>query len=407
MLSRTINLYKKSFAGLSKEIWLLALLQLINRSGTMVVPFMSMYMTQQLGVSKTAAGFVMSCFGVGAILGSLLGGKLTDRFGYHKVLKFSLILGGVFFICLGYIHQYMMICICSFVLAVVNEAFRPANIAAIGVFSNDENRTRSSSLVRLTINLGWAVGGSLAGWLAAKNYLYLFWVDGMTNLMAAVFVIMLLPNITHHIRSKQEVYTGNNSVWRDYYYLGFIALKFLYAMCFFQLFTTLPIFMKEDLKLTELQIGWTMSINGIMIVLFEMIIVYYLSQKNAIRTYITIGTILMGVSFAIFNILPFGAMQVALISTIIITIAEILTMPFMMTYMLNRSTDANRGQYGSLYAVAFGAGQIAGPFLGSMVADYFGFKPLWWIVLLFCVMVGLGYSLLFAKESSTVKESEV
>ena len=167
MLASVLHLYKNAFTGLNPSVWLLSLVQLINRSGTMVVPFMTMYMSQ--GVSITQAGFVLTCFGLGSILGALTGGKLTDKFGYYPVMLGTLTLGGFSFFVLGLLHDYTWICVMTFILAMINEAFRPAGMTAIGAFSNAETRTRSSSLVRLSVNLGWSIGASIGGLIASYN----------------------------------------------------------------------------------------------------------------------------------------------------------------------------------------------------------------------------------------------
>ncbi|MEO6639035.1 MAG: MFS transporter, partial [Ginsengibacter sp.] len=101
MLSNTVSLYKKAYGGLSPGTWWLSLVMLVNRSGTMVVPFMTIYLTQHYGVSIGKAGFVMSIFGLGAIAGALLGGKLVDVVGYYYVQIAALVGGGTMFIVLG------------------------------------------------------------------------------------------------------------------------------------------------------------------------------------------------------------------------------------------------------------------------------------------------------------------
>src|SRR5688500_7566590 len=123
MITRTITLYKNAYGGLSRDTWWLSLVMVINRSGTMVVPFMTMYMTQHLGVSISKAGFVMSLFGLGAIAGALTGGKLTDKLGFYRIQIATLLGGGVMFIILGQMRSYNAICICTFLLAFINEAF--------------------------------------------------------------------------------------------------------------------------------------------------------------------------------------------------------------------------------------------------------------------------------------------
>lgn len=209
MLSRTVSLYKTSFTGLSKETWLLSFIMLVNRSGTMVLPFMTLYLTsKEMHRSLSEAGFVMMLFGLGSIVGAYFGGKFSDKIGFYKVQLFTLFGGGLMFIVLGQVKSYSLICICTFVLSMINEAFRPANSSSIAFYSTPENRTRSYSLNRLAINLGWAVGASIGGLVAAFDYELLFWVDGITNILAAGFLFYFLrPNI----QLKKESSTSSDT----------------------------------------------------------------------------------------------------------------------------------------------------------------------------------------------------
>ena len=104
MLHRTVNLYRNAFGGLSKDIWLLAFVTFVNRSGTMVVPFLTVYLTTKLQFSLTQAGWVMTCFGVGSVLGTLLGGKLTDKIGYY------ILVAGAEWYCIYYLANHAQFC---------------------------------------------------------------------------------------------------------------------------------------------------------------------------------------------------------------------------------------------------------------------------------------------------------
>ncbi len=393
-----IELYKNSYRGLSKETWYLSLVILINRSGTMVVPFMTMYATQKLGFSIGQAGLIMSFFGVGSIIGAYIGGKVTDAIGFHKVQVFALFGGGVMFITVGFLTSFASLCIGVLILSMVNESFRPANSAAVAVYSAPENRTRSYSLNRLAINLGWAFGGSIGGFLAGRNYNALFWVDGLTNISAAVLLIIVLRK--HKKAEGQSIEEPKReasvmSAYKDKQYMTFIALTVLFAFCFFQMFTLLPVFYKTQLQISEDEIGILMAINGLIIAFIEMVLVYNLERRSKPLNNISYGVWLVAISYVIFNLFG-GKFILALASILIITVGEMLSMPFMNTYWISRTSDNNRGQYAALYTMAWGTSQIAAPSIGGWIAGTYNFNLLFWILFTVSVIAGFGYRRLMA-----------
>jgi predicted MFS family arabinose efflux permease len=393
MIAQTISLYKNAYKGLSPGTWWLSLVMLINRSGTMVVPFMTVYLTQHLGVSISKAGFVMSLFGIGAIIGALIGGKLTDKIGSYYIQVSTLIGGGIMFIVLGQMHSYIAICICTFFLALINEAFRPANSVAVAHYSNEENRTRSYSLNRLAINLGWGLGGGLGGLIASYNYELLFWVDGITNISAAILLYLLMaPSRNEATKIQATIQKINlDSAYKDKTYLIFIVMIFFFAMCFSQLFTTIPVFYKEQFNLSIFFIGLIMAMNGFIIALFEMIIIFKLEGRRPNLQFISTGVFLVGISYVLLNA-PFSNYALlAVISMLVITTGEILSMPFMNSYWIARTQSHNRGQYAALFTVAWASAQAAGPLIGSLLAENFGFKILWIIIGITCTLLSFFY----------------
>jgi predicted MFS family arabinose efflux permease len=378
MLSSTIRIYKNAFAGLSKETWLLSFIMLVNRSGTMVVPFMSLYLTD-MGISIGRSGFVIGFFGAGAFSGAWLGGKLTDKLGFYPIQLFTLTVGGLLFIVLGQMRSYELICLFTFLLSFVNEAFRPANSTAIAFYSKEENRTRSYALNRLAINLGWAVGSSLGGFIAAHNYELLFWVDGATNIIAAIIMWLFLKPIDYKPAQNKQAEKTVTAAHKDGTYMRFIFITFLFACCFFQLFNNLPVFFHKELHLNKEFIGLLMASNGVIIALFEMVIIYQLEGRRERLLYITAGVVLCGLSFFLLA-LPVQAALVAICMITTVTFGEILSMPFMNSYWIGRTTHTNRGQYAALYTMAWSAAQVLGPVGGAQVAEHFSFTLLWLIV---------------------------
>jgi predicted MFS family arabinose efflux permease len=366
---------------------------LINRSGTMVVPFMTMYMTQHMKVGIGKAAVVMSLFGAGSVAGALLGGKITDKVGFYYVQLCTLIGGGIMFIVLGQMRSYTSICIASFFLSMVNEAFRPANTVAIAHYSKEVNRTRSYSLNRLAINLGWAVGGALGGFVAGYNYELLFWVDGITNMGAGILLYKVLSPSKNEA-TKQHIKKDAvpaASVYKDHLYLFFVLLQIVFAICFFQLFTILPVFFKEQWHLSEPFIGFTMALNGLLIAVIEMVLVFRLEGRRPYLHYISAGVLLVGVSYAMLNGSVVYAVSLAILSSVVVTLGEMLSMPFMNSFWIRRTTSANRGQYAGLYTMAWSMAQVVGPLSSGQVAEKYGYDVLWWATGSICFILSIIY----------------
>ena len=392
-MKRIRTLYKNAYSGLSPATWWLSLVMLVNRSGTMVVPFMTLYLTGTKHYTIAKAGMVMAVFGMGAVCGGIVGGKLSDKFGFYNIQLSALVCGGIMFIVLGQIDNFPLLIACTFLLATLNESFRPANASAIAHYSKHENRTRSYSLNRLSINLGWAVGGAFGGFIASKNYHMLFWIDGLTNIFAAILLRSVLSPARNSQTPSQKHKTEKTvtkPAYLDRPYLVFIALTILFGICFFQLFATLPVFFNQGLHLTPFFIGVVMSINGLLVALFEMALVFTLEKRNNPMQSIPVGTLLVGLSFVIFNILP-GEHSLAIISTVFVTAGEMLSMPFMNSFWVGRTNEHNRGQYAGLYTAAWSIAQVAGPYTGTQIAHHFGYYTLWWAVGCVTVVTALGF----------------
>ncbi|MCB0586443.1 MAG: MFS transporter [Phaeodactylibacter sp.] len=368
---------------------------LINRSGTMVIPFLSVYLTQVMGYSLGQAGWVMSCFGAGSVLGSYIGGQLTDRIGFYKVQFWSLLLSGLAFIALGYVNSLPAICTMVFLTSTIADAFRPANMSAVAAYSRPENRTRALALLRLAINLGWAIGPAIGGLLAARlGYGLLFWADGLTCMAAALFFRFALPERqlpeSSHGQESGAPVLANGSAYRDRAFLFFLLLAFLNAIAFMQLFGTLPVFFKQEVGIDEAMIGRLMAMNGLLIAIIEMPLIFVMEKRFRIPQLVSVGTLLIGGSYLLFNL--FGpVMGMAVACMITMTVGEMLSLPFLATMALNFTNDRNRGQYMALFSIAYSVAHIAAPTIGLQVAEHFGFSTLWYLIMGFCLMVWAGF----------------
>jgi predicted MFS family arabinose efflux permease len=395
MLASFIQLYKQAYSGLSRNSWYLCIVMLINRSGTMVVPFMSIYCIQQLHFSIVQAGIIMALFGVGSITGAFVGGKLTDKIGFYDLQVGALLSGGLLFLVLGYQHTFITLSIGTFILSFCNDSFRPANSTAIAHYSGPENKTRSYSLNRLAVNLGWAVGGALGGFLASVNYHLLFWVDGATNVFAAVMLLTLMPRskVVKTIKKRSELLV-TASAYQDKIYLVFILLAMLFGMCFFQFFIMQPVFYKLNWHFSEQFIGFLLALNGVLIAVVEMVLIHNLEGKRNGLVYISGGILLGAVGFVLLNFVPPTAIAAILI-VILITFSEMMSMPFMNSFWISRTTDYNRGEYAALYTMSWSAAQVFAPFIGGEVIAFGGFTLLWYMLGALSLVSAAGYFILY------------
>ena len=395
MLTATIDLYKNAYSGLSRRIWLLAIVMLVNRCGTMVLAFMTLYCNHR-GYTAAQGGLAVAIYGIGAVAGAYLGGRLSDKYGFYFMQLVSLIGGGVMFIVLGQMNSYLSICIVIFFTSMINESFRPANATAIAHYSTPENRTQSFSLVRLAINLGWGIGSALAGILASISYHLLFWVDGFTNIAGGIVLLLILPKVSLAQQQKSSHAKADNTLkpYRDKTFMIFVGFTLLFALCFFQLFTTVPLYFKEGLHLNEFWIGVVMAMNGIIIALFEMVIVFKMEGSRPYLKLMAYGTMLMALSFFFLNLPLQNGLIIAMISTLVITFGEIVAMPFMNSYYIARSTTENRGQYAAWYTMAWSCAQVIGSLSGTQIAHALGFSWLWWIIGGICLLTAYGFTAL-------------
>lgn len=395
MITSTINLYQKAYSGLTRRIWLLGIVMLINRIGTMVLAFMTLY-CHHLGYTIQQGGIVVAIYGIGSVTGALLGGKISDQFGFYYTQFSALFFGGILFIVLGQMNTYTSICVCTFFLSTVNEAFRPANATAIAHYSSKENRTQSFSLVRLAINIGFGAGIAIGGFLASIDYKLLFWADGLTSMGAGILLLIILPKVSSkqqhaEVSGAKETMNTGRSPYRDKKFLYFLFFQVLFALCFFQLFTTVPIFFKENLHLDESLYGLVMASNGIIIALFEMVLVFKLEGRKQYLLLMRYGAILMGISFLVLNI-PFdNGLLLASVSILMLTIAEMISMPFMNSYYIALSSEQSRGQYAGLYTMAWSIAQVIGSTTGAGIADHLGFFNLWLLICAVCFITAGGY----------------
>ncbi|HHS95389.1 MAG TPA: MFS transporter, partial [Phaeodactylibacter sp.] len=286
------------------------------------------------------------------------------------------------FFALMQMKTFLSFCLMVFVVSSIADGFRPAMMASISAYAKKENYNRSLSLIRLAINLGFAAGAAVTGFIALHfGYRWLFIIDGLTCILAAFFLLWALEP-KEEVLSKEEAKIISedgigSSAYADHRYLLFVFFQMLSAIVFMQLFSTVPVFMKDNLLFSEAEYGVVMMVNGLIIVLVEMPLVYILEKHFERMTLVVLGYALIVSGFASLMVAEASVHMIMSYFIIAISIGEVVCFPFSNSFALSRSTPGRRGQYMGLYSMGFSTAFIIAPSLGLHIAEVYGFEMLW------------------------------
>jgi predicted MFS family arabinose efflux permease len=397
-----LALYKQSFTNIQRTIWVLSIATFINRSGSMVLLFTSLYLTKELHFTIAEAGVTLGFYGVGSVLGSYVGGWLTDRKNFFTIMIFSLIVSGLILLLLLFASTPFFVSLIIFAYAFTGDIFRPANSKGIAVYSTVENRTRSVSLMRLAVNLGFSIGPAIGGFVALYlGYKWLFVIDALTSFGAAWMLFVYLPKSPNVPEQKlsEVVADGNTSAYKDIQYLIFIVLVSLFGVCFFQFFASVPQYFSKECDFDEGTIGLLLGFNGLLVVIIEMPLITFLGHTKKMFRFIILGVLCIPVSFIIL-MFGKGGIIAAILYTLFITLAEIFAMPFMMNYSLSQPNKNRQGQYSALYSISYGLANIAAPTLGLGIANKYGFNAMFYFFITLSIVAAIGFGWLNRRKSN-------
>jgi predicted MFS family arabinose efflux permease len=376
--------------NIPRNVWIVAFSTLINRAGSMVIPFLVIYITTVIGVSTSKAGLVLAIYGLGGLCTSPFMGKLSDKLGALRIMKTSLIFTGIILILYSFVKNFYGVLLMTLLLSVISEAFRPANLALLSNETEPEQRKTAFALNRLMINLGMSVGPVVGGFLSAINFSFLFYVDGATSILAAIFLMSshIKPkkelaheaaNAEHSAQAvsgkeKTEKSKTHKSVLRDKRFLLFMLAIIPVELVFFQHLGVYPLYIVKQLGHSTATFGLLIMINTVLIILTEVPLNNAMSNWNDAKL-IALGSVLCAVGY--------GAMVISgnigfIAATIIIwTFGEMIFFPASASFVSSVSPEDRRGEYMGYFQTTFSFSLMLGPWFGTLIFDHFGSTILW------------------------------
>ena len=372
----------RGLGRLPRAVWILSFVTFINRAGMMALPFLVLYLTQNLGYAATTAGLVITVYGLGALIFAPISGRLSDRFGPFRLMQYSLLLSGVILLCFPLAAKLEVILPLTLLWAISSEAFRPASLSAITGIVPAEQRKAAYALNRLAINLGMSIGPAAGGFLIIISYPMLFWVDGATSLLAGAVLAFALVKDKKLTATIAQLETAVSSapaeaprkILADNRLLFFLLAIVPVVIVFFQHESTLPLFLVSDLRLPESTYGLLFSVNTILIVLAEVPLNLAMAHWSHRHT-LALGAFLFGLGFGV-NIFAAGLLSAAL-SVVIWTFGEMVFLPGAAAYMAEIAPAERRGQYMGLYQMTFSFGFTLSGWIGTTLFQHAGSAVLW------------------------------
>jgi len=353
---------RENLRTLPAAAWILFLGTFVNRFGTFVMPFLVLYVTR-LGYSPARAGVALAAYGIGHVVASIAGGHLADRIGRRNTIAASMFCSAVAMLALSQARVYGAIVTLAMIAGFAAELYRPAAGALIGDLVTPEQRVAAFAMYRFAVNLAFAAGPATAGFLADHSFFLLFLGDAVTSVGYGLIALVFLPHGLRSMRDDERFGEAFRVAFRDRRFMTFLVATTLVTSVEFQTGSTFPLWVARAGHSTSTY-GLLLSINGVLIILFELMITAW-TQRHPPQRMISLGYFLSGIGVALTGLahsIP------ALAATVVVwTLGEMIASPVTGAYVTDLAPEQYRGRYQGLWVFAWALGLIIGPSVGTLV----------------------------------------
>jgi len=372
----TYNEYPRPF-------WTLIAITFIDRvGGAMLFPFFALYLTRKFDIGMTQVGVLFAAFSFSSLVGSMLGGALTDRFGRKGIIIFGLVSTSLSTLGMGFVNTYTVFFFMALFSGILAETSGPARQAMIVDLLPEEKRAQGFGIFRVAFNLSVVIGPAIGGLLAARSYLTLFIADAVISLITAALVSRLLPETkpeTSPDASQESVagsFRGYIRVLRDTAFMLFLGASMMMVLTYMNMNTTLGVFLRDTYKIPESGYGGLLSLNAAMVVLFQFPITRWIENQRPLLM-MAAGTLLYAIGFAMYGFVAVYPLFV--LAMVIITIGEMIIAPMGQALVAKFSPEDMRGRYMAVHGFSWIIPFAVGPVLAGYVLDTYDPRLLWYI----------------------------
>lgn len=397
-----LNNIKKMYNRFPSLFWVVAFTLFIDSIGsTLLFPFLALYITQKFGVGMTQAGILIGMSSLAGIIGSTIGGALTDRFGRRRLILFGLIFSAVSSLSFGLANNINLLYFLVLLVGLLSRVAAPAQDAMMADILPENKRQEGFGITRVVFNFSWIIGTALGGLLAEKSFFALFVTDAVLSSLVALILYFKLPETqpAHHKEAKKneslkKTFADYRVVLRDAGYISFTMAGILSLLVYQQQYSSLPVYLRDTHGIAPNIYGTLLSITGLEVVLLQ----FWISRK--IRKFkpfltMTVGVLFFMVGFAMIGMIR--AIPLFLIAVIIITIGEMIIFPTNRVIATGFAPEDMRGRYMAIYDLGWTLPATFGPAAAGLILDHYNPHLLWYIGGALCALSAFWYYLLHLK----------
>lgn len=382
-MQNQLDKIKSIYNEYPRTFWTLIVITFIDRvGGSMLFPFFALYLTRKFDIGMTQVGVLFAAFSFSSVIGSMLGGALSDRFGRKGMIIFGLIASSLSTLGMGFVNTYTVFFFMALFSGILSETSGPARQAMIVDILPEKKRAQGFGIFRVAFNLSVVIGPAIGGLLAARSYLSLFIADAVVSLITAALVFRLLPETKPEVSAEEPQesvagsFVGYFRVLRDTAFMLFLGASMLMVLTYMNMNTTLGVFLRDTYSVPESGYGGLLSLNAAMVVLFQFPITRWIEDQKPLSM-MAAGTLLYAIGFAMYGFVSVYPLFV--LAMVIITIGEMIIAPMGQALVAKFSPEDMRGRYMAIHGFSWIIPFAFGPILAGFVLDNYDPRWLWYI----------------------------
>jgi MFS family permease len=388
-----LNRLRKIYYEFPKKFWVVVGASFIDRVGhTILWPFFSLYITQKFNVGMTQAGLVLGTLSAFGLIGSMIGGGLTDKFGRKRIILFGLIFSALSTLTLGFVTEFSLLIPLAVFIGLLSSVAGPAQQAMVADILPENKRQEGFGILRVAANMSWVIGPILGGFIANRSYFILFVLDAVIScIVAAIFFVSVpetKPESGKEPESVLRTFAGYGVVLKDFAYVAFMLVSMLMLIVYLQMYNSLSVFLRDVHGLDPQTYGLMMTSSAITVILFQFTTTRVIKGRPAFLM-MALGTFFYMIGFGMFGFVTTLWLFAAAI--VIITIGEMIIMPTSQALAANYAPEDMRGRYMAIFSIAWALPSTFGPSLAGLILDNYNPFLLWYIAAGLSAVTILGF----------------